>query len=292
MARKFWNSATPQTATVTAFLFDEWNLLEDRSPADTLLAKYIHGANIDEIIAMLVPSGTTDTPYFHHHDGLGSVTALTSDNGALLESYYYDAYGTPSVFNASAAPIANSAIGNRFLFTGREWFEPIDLQENRFRYYQPSLGRWLSRDPIGEEGGINLYGYVRNSPAGRTDPLGLQSWGPPFMPPIDNNQKPDCLAAIAEAWATAAIGNNFPGSLPQYPGVTDDKYQHCVSSCKLTRACGAAIAEFFGDLKKARDEWLGEGADPEDYDANERGRNAAKGCKRQKDCEEACRQSR
>jgi len=42
-----------------------------------------------------------------------------------------------------------------------------------YRFYDANLGRWLSRDPIGEEGGINLYGYVGNSPTNLTDPLGL-----------------------------------------------------------------------------------------------------------------------
>lgn len=42
-----------------------------------------------------------------------------------------------------------------------------------YRYYSPALGRWLSRDPIGEEGGDNLYGYVENDPASRNDPFGL-----------------------------------------------------------------------------------------------------------------------
>ena len=43
--------------------------------------------------------------------------------------------------------------------------------------YDPTVGRWLSRDPIGEDGGINLYGYVFNSPVQKYDPLGLQGDG-------------------------------------------------------------------------------------------------------------------
>jgi uncharacterized protein RhaS with RHS repeats len=42
-----------------------------------------------------------------------------------------------------------------------------------YRYYSPEMGRWLSRDPIAEQGGINLYGMVGNDPVNRTDYLGL-----------------------------------------------------------------------------------------------------------------------
>src|ERR1035441_1916421 len=41
------------------------------------------------------------------------------------------------------------------------------------RYYNPTTGRWLSRDPIGERGGINLYGFVGNNPISRIDLFGL-----------------------------------------------------------------------------------------------------------------------
>jgi RHS repeat-associated protein len=47
-----------------------------------------------------------------------------------------------------------------------------------FRYYSPNIGRWINRDPIEEDGGVNLYGIVGNNPVNHIDPLGLQATAP------------------------------------------------------------------------------------------------------------------
>jgi RHS repeat-associated protein len=66
------------------------------------------------------------------------------------------------------------------------------LQILTFRYYDAALGRFLTRDPIGFEGGVNLYGYVNNNPLNNVDPLGLDGLklpnGPSGLPP---EWKPD-----------------------------------------------------------------------------------------------------
>jgi RHS repeat-associated protein len=66
-----------------------------------------------------------------------------------------------------------------FNFTGLYRHSKSNLDLATYRAYDPDFGRWLNRDPIGERGGLNLYGYVSGNPIRLTDPLGLEppdSW--------------------------------------------------------------------------------------------------------------------
>ena len=95
-----------------------------------------------------------------------------------MESYTYDAWGNTTIKNAGGAVIATSAYGNRYLFQGREYSTSTGLYNFRARWYAPTIGRWLSKDPIGLEGGLNLYVFVENNPINLKDPGGL--WGIQF----------------------------------------------------------------------------------------------------------------
>jgi RHS repeat-associated protein len=90
--------------------------------------------------------------------------ALVDGSGASTTAYTYEPYGKPTAGDLS----------NPFTFTGREWDGTTGLQLNRFRFYSPSHGRFISEDPIGEVGGVNLYEYAGSSPTTMIDPLGLE----------------------------------------------------------------------------------------------------------------------
>jgi RHS repeat-associated protein len=93
---------------------------------------------------------------------LGSTTALTSTSGAIIESASYDSFGN-----------ATGNLSTRYGFTGREFDADLGLQYSRARWYDATLGRFISEDPIGFAGGdVNLYGYVRNNPVNFKDPTG------------------------------------------------------------------------------------------------------------------------
>jgi RHS repeat-associated protein len=106
----------------------------------------------------------------YHADRLGSVRALTDASGAVVATYRTDEWGVPTVVTGSS--------GQPFGFTG----EPADgtgLTYLRARYYDPSLGRFLTRDAWGGSAltprTLNRYGYVENNPASRIDPTGHRS---------------------------------------------------------------------------------------------------------------------
>jgi len=114
-----------------------------------------------------VKAGASYTPYYYHADGLGSITGLSDATGTMVQTYSYDAFGnvTPS-----------GAISQPFAFTGREYDAETSMYFYRARYYDPVVGRFVTRDPIGFAGGdVNLFAYVENSPVNLIDPDGLES---------------------------------------------------------------------------------------------------------------------
>ena len=73
----------------------------------------------------------------------------------------------------SGTESANSAFGDVYKYTGREFDSETGLQYNRARFYSCAIGRWISQDPLGfQPGDTNLYRYAHNSPINDTDPSG------------------------------------------------------------------------------------------------------------------------
>jgi len=122
--------------------------------------KYVHGLGFDEPLAREDGTGAST---FYHADGLGSVVKSTNGVGTIVHEYRYDAWGRIEV---GASDVGHS-------FTGREWDPETGLYYYRARFYDAQAGRFLSEDPIGLDGGLNFYSYVRNRVTNHTDPLGL-----------------------------------------------------------------------------------------------------------------------
>jgi RHS repeat-associated protein len=104
------------------------------------------------------------TKFFYTKDHLGSIREVLGANGTVVSSSRYDAWGVRTTVGAQDA----ASLG----FTGHLEHKELGLVFTLYRAYDPATGRWQSRDPIGESGGINLYGYVSNSPINWVDPDG------------------------------------------------------------------------------------------------------------------------
>lgn len=146
--------------------YDRSNPIADYADAGTTpLVRLVHGDGVDDLHA-LWPDG--EGPLWTLGDHLGSVRQVVDADQAVVAGYDYDAYG-----NLRGVTGPRPAAAGRFGFTGRERDEATGLYYYRARYYDPDLGRFLSRDPRGlDAGDPNLYRYVRNSPVSLTDPTG------------------------------------------------------------------------------------------------------------------------
>jgi RHS repeat-associated protein len=105
------------------------------------------------------------TTYHYHLDHLGTPRELTDSQGHIVWSASYRAYG-----NLALADIEE--IDNPLRFQGQYFDAETGLHYNLNRYYDPNAGRFIHQDPIGLEGGVNVYRYVPN-PVNWIDPLGL-----------------------------------------------------------------------------------------------------------------------
>ncbi len=156
----------------TTFLYDGDQLIADLDASGKIVARYVYGPGIDEPLVML----RGGKRYYFHADGLGSIVALTDDRGQVIERYTYDAFGQPTILAPDGTVRTTSIVGNRFLFTGREYDFETGLYYYRQRYYHPGLGRFVSREP--EPTDPNLYRYVNNNPTSWIDPLGTNLLSP------------------------------------------------------------------------------------------------------------------
>jgi RHS repeat-associated protein len=136
------------------------HLIAETNQTGQMLAEYVYLG--DQLLAMIKPG---ENVYYFHNDHLGTPQVLSDDTGAIAWKAVYTPFGeaVPSI----------QTVENPFRFPGQYYDQETGLHYNYFRYYNPQTGRYITPDPIGLEGGINLYAYVANNPINEIDPLGL-----------------------------------------------------------------------------------------------------------------------
>ena len=96
-----------------------------------------------------------NSDYYFVKDGLGSVTAITDSTGSVIQEYLYSVFG--KIMNINT--FGGDTVENSFTYTSREWEPEVGLYYYRARFYDAGLGIFVSEDPIGFKGGLNLYAY-------------------------------------------------------------------------------------------------------------------------------------
>jgi RHS repeat-associated protein len=162
----------------TTYVWDGWNVIAEISMKSATgqsttnfftwgldLSGTIQGAGGVGGLTMLSLNGTNALPVF---DGNGNVMALVDSSGAVVAEYEYGPFGETL---KATGPLAKV---NPWRFSTKCADNETGLIIYQLRAFSPGLGRWISRDPIEEKGGINLFAFVKNGPASRCDSLGLR----------------------------------------------------------------------------------------------------------------------
>lgn len=163
------------------FVYDGWNVVAVLDGANALLQSYVWGndlsgsrqgaGGVGGLLLVKDYQPATQGAYCYCYDGNGNVTALVNaDNGAVAARYEYGPFGE---LLRATGPMA---LVNPFRFSTKWQDEETGFLYYGYRYYDPTAGRWASRDPIEENGGLNLNGFVQNSPMSFVDVAGLVGW--------------------------------------------------------------------------------------------------------------------
>lgn len=150
----------PSSGVSNNFVYDGQDVVKDIN-SDGSTVDYLNGPGIDNKLRLTDSRLAATGSLYFLQDHLGSTTALTNSPGVSVNQTSYDAFG-----NSSGSPFT------RYGYTGRERDPATGLLYYRARWYDPQVGRFVSEDPIGFEGGINLYSYTTNNPVNFIDPLG------------------------------------------------------------------------------------------------------------------------
>jgi RHS repeat-associated protein len=222
-------NAGGQATAATLFIYDGWNLIAEYkldSGAWTQERTYTWGIDLSGSTqgaggvggiltvtkheAPPTASGQASTTHFYPiYDGNGNVEAYLDSNGTPAAIYQYDAFGNVLSGEGVGASDHQGKFFHRFSTKYQD--AETGLLYYGYRYSDANTGRWLNRDPIGEPGGINIYGFVGNGPIFSLDPFGLAEEG--FIPDYFQGKEgwiPDYFQGkegFVPNYAQEAVGN-------------------------------------------------------------------------------------
>jgi RHS repeat-associated protein len=207
-------------------------------------------------------------PVYYHADHLGTTRLLSQQGqgGYNILSHVYTAFGEAETVPASPPADAATRYGyvgahgyetGLLTFTGGQGSFPMTLQHVGERWYDPALGRFLQRDPIGIEGGLNVYAYARNVPTIRIDPSGVGPilWPPPPTGPENERMFDEYWTKVhwAYGWLSGCAGISLPSTVGM--AVAWELSENVIFKDQCP-SWGESIWNIFGDIIAAIMGWI------------------------------------
>jgi RHS repeat-associated protein len=248
------------------FVYDGWLPIQERDSNNAVQVTYTRGLDLSGSLAgaggiggFLARTDGTGDSTFYHADGAGNITAIIDGQQNIVARYLMDPFGRPV---GQWGPLA---LANDVRFSSMLTHRASGLSLFAFRAYDPALGRFTSRDPIGERGGVNLYRFAGNAPLSFVDPYGLSVsdflYGSgPSLPEMlgglrdrlanEMNQVGQGLYDMAMGDAHGPADPNMKGALDAQEGLVDiDRNDNVLrDSMGEAGALGAEAAELAGEL--------------------------------------------
>jgi len=237
----------------TRYIYWGMRVIQERNSANTPTVSYTRGSDLSGSFegaggiggmlsrshAYQSGSGSFTNHNYYHADGNGNITYLVNTNQTEAASYRYDPFGNTI---SSSGTLASA---NTYRFSSKE-LTALNLTNSvyyyGYRFYDPNLQRWLNRDPIEEDGGINLYTFVWNDPGDWVDDVGNKGSSYPRQP----TRRPD-----RQNLPTSQIP--IAGRSPGYPYTPTPLPRYCIRLPVLDRNLADAW-DNSDDFKKWLDE--------------------------------------
>ena len=168
------------SSTIDRIFSSDWQLLEEKSGSNTVTRNVFSPVYVDALVLRdrdTDANGTLDERLYPTQDANYNVTAILNISGTVQEKYTYTPFGVVTYRDSSGSTISSSTKAWVFLHQGGQ-INIVGGYDFRNRVLSPTLGRWLTNDPLGfEAGDVNTYRYVGNGPGNGLDPSGLQDIG-------------------------------------------------------------------------------------------------------------------
>jgi RHS repeat-associated protein len=207
------------------YVYEGMSVIAVLDPAGRIKESFTRGpgiaGDVGSLIAATDHTGATNKTVYLHSDQRGNVIAARSGTNTV-GTWSYDAWGVQTT--------NTGAYVSRFLFSSKELDRSTGLYHYGFRDYAPELKRWISADPLGEVGGLNLYAFCDNDPINAVDPDGLTAIALPAVA-VGN----PAVAAVAGAFLAGAYTGHV---LDETFGISDTLGPAIANGIEMLRNAG------------------------------------------------------